>query len=105
MENIKVNIAIMNREPGRVIRPKDTNYDTFKKWAETKAVNGGNVICEFVESEPVEIEEKPEKKKNLYHMKADELIAELDTYFVEPPKEATRKELIDLLKPLRKNGS
>lgn len=60
MKDVKVLINIHGKSPGAIIpggAVKDTVWET---WAKEGHVNGGQLICKFVDSEPTK---KPEPKK------------------------------------------
>lgn len=45
---IKVNIAILSRRMGDIVKEGDSDYSTFKMWAENKDRKMGVIIGEFI---------------------------------------------------------
>ena len=42
---ITVNITILGRRPGSIVKAGDRDFNTFKRYAEKGATRGGALIC------------------------------------------------------------
>jgi len=120
---IRVNINVLNKKVGDIVREGDKWFEQFRAWAVRGDLKQGVVICNFThgestekhrETEPeapaVEKEARREKKKTkkLKHpnfMQMQDMIAELiEVFGVNPPDKLKRKELIQLLLDTRKDA-
>lgn len=51
---IKVNVSILGRRPGDIVKEGDKDFEAFNGWAERGDKKSGMAICQFVSDVPID---------------------------------------------------
>jgi hypothetical protein len=100
MSDLKINVNILGRHAGTVVRPGERDYDTFANWSEKGSRMGGGLICEPCEKTEEEVK-NPEPSK-LEDMKNTVILAKVKELDPETEMKGNTKKatLIEELKRL-----